>query len=539
MKITMRKTWTIQEDELLISAIQTDLGSIRWDEVTKHLQSLGMNRNSKQISSRWYYNLAPNINKSTWTRSESLNLLKMYKTHGCQWKRIALEFEGRTDYSIKNHFFSLIRRLLRLVAKTVKEDFTVSSTKLINFLKPKVLINFLLSTLVVDSGELGNPLELPMMDFIIKCLQVDKETTKNQISVLEYSIYKACVQQLVVLSTEYKNTPQRKESDKYRENSAIGKGMDTKQRYKKCKLVHSEIKEGESKKKDHTLIHILPTDTGIKHLNQSTEEKLTNSYEYGNPITQFTTPITIENQAQFFLPNSVQCLGTLFKNQIENLIKHLNFKIHDSNYTYEFFMMIMNQLSLACNETKEAIRASGDDSTDVKAILAVFRDHMFQLENLKLEVLSKHKLSNTLLQNQTQADNSVVETTNETNNTTESSLKDLNQTKNQNTATSVSEEHHDIDSLNIESDEENLKFFKGFDEHSHYFHNFKLTDSICILEDSKLDENEPFDQNSLLQKSFFENVAAYEFDNQKKNSIVKPLAENPDGVIIDKYRFWL
>ena len=65
---------------------------------------------------RWHNQLKPGIeNDRNWTENEVDKLLKAQGEVGNKWAHIAKELPGRTDNSIKNFFYSTLRKALRKV----------------------------------------------------------------------------------------------------------------------------------------------------------------------------------------------------------------------------------------------------------------------------------------------------------------------------------------------------------------------------------------------------------------------------------------
>lgn len=69
---------------------------------------------------------------------------------GNKWIQIAESFPGRTDNSIKNQFFSLIRKSLRTARKIINRH---SNTQVINQFKPKVLAKFVQRSIEIELPE--------------------------------------------------------------------------------------------------------------------------------------------------------------------------------------------------------------------------------------------------------------------------------------------------------------------------------------------------------------------------------------------------
>ena len=73
----------------------------------------GEKRSGKQCRERWHNHLNPDINKSDWSIEEKKKLIELHETFGNCWSKIAENLPGRTDNSVKNCFYSLIRKNLR------------------------------------------------------------------------------------------------------------------------------------------------------------------------------------------------------------------------------------------------------------------------------------------------------------------------------------------------------------------------------------------------------------------------------------------
>lgn len=98
--------WSVSEDKKLIEWVMKE-GPTRWTQCAELING----RNGKQCRERWFNSLNPKVKKGDWSVEEDFNLFFYYKKFGGKWSKIAIFFEGRTENSIKNRFYSTLRRL--------------------------------------------------------------------------------------------------------------------------------------------------------------------------------------------------------------------------------------------------------------------------------------------------------------------------------------------------------------------------------------------------------------------------------------------
>lgn len=106
-KTVSRGKFTAEEDETL-SRLVVELGE-NWDQIAPHFKG----RNGRQLHDRYRNYLAPNLNKSPFSREEDELILEKYKEIGPKWVKMTKYFQNRTDFSLKNRWQYIDRRIYR------------------------------------------------------------------------------------------------------------------------------------------------------------------------------------------------------------------------------------------------------------------------------------------------------------------------------------------------------------------------------------------------------------------------------------------
>jgi hypothetical protein len=121
--------WTEEEDQILMEWIRNH-GPNKWTECSKNIRG----RCGKQCRERWVNILNPGVKKGNWTQEEQKLIFHNLKRFFTSWSLMAKELDGRTENSIKNYFYSSVRRLksnniinyLRAVYSEEEEDLVSS-----------------------------------------------------------------------------------------------------------------------------------------------------------------------------------------------------------------------------------------------------------------------------------------------------------------------------------------------------------------------------------------------------------------------------
>jgi Myb-like DNA-binding domain len=109
-----RRPWTPKEDAA-IRGLVIEKGVKQWTLIAESLKKTYniTGRSGKQCRERWHNHLNTGILKKPWSLNEECTLFTTHKKIGNKWAEISKDIPGRTDNSIKNHFYSTIRKFYR------------------------------------------------------------------------------------------------------------------------------------------------------------------------------------------------------------------------------------------------------------------------------------------------------------------------------------------------------------------------------------------------------------------------------------------
>lgn len=82
-------------------------GPCSWTECANFIKG----RSGKQCRERWVNSLDPKVKRGGWSEEEQESIFNYILTFGTSWSKIATRLEGRTENSIKNYFYSTMRRI--------------------------------------------------------------------------------------------------------------------------------------------------------------------------------------------------------------------------------------------------------------------------------------------------------------------------------------------------------------------------------------------------------------------------------------------
>ena len=118
-QILNKGPWTEKEDQLLINWV-TKNGACNWTKCSDYIKG----RSGKQCREHWNNSLDPTLTKGQWTSEEDLLIMIFYKKYGGSWKKIIPIFERRTENSIKNRFFSQLRKFVCKYQQSKKKEYS-------------------------------------------------------------------------------------------------------------------------------------------------------------------------------------------------------------------------------------------------------------------------------------------------------------------------------------------------------------------------------------------------------------------------------
>ena len=140
-----RRPWTEAEDEIIKQLVK-DSGTQQWAVIAERLNKIlkSPGRSGKQCRERWHNHLDPLILKDPWSLEEEKLLFEKNIQLGNKWADISKYIKGRTDNSIKNHFYSSLRRQYRKIngfdgsREQIKELDDVLSNSILNGINKKM-----------------------------------------------------------------------------------------------------------------------------------------------------------------------------------------------------------------------------------------------------------------------------------------------------------------------------------------------------------------------------------------------------------------
>jgi len=171
--------WTLEQDKKLLEWVDRE-GPTQWSLCAEYIKG----RSGKQCRERWFNTLNPNVKKGNWSPEEDFIIFESYRQIGSQWTKIAAKIPGRTENSIKNRFYSTLRRICSQNKNASNTDEKVSSAmipkdRLIEYVNDAILektLNF-----VQYKKEMNMDLDISLKDEF-KNLDESTKINSKQIS---------------------------------------------------------------------------------------------------------------------------------------------------------------------------------------------------------------------------------------------------------------------------------------------------------------------------------------------------------------------
>ncbi|OMJ82737.1 hypothetical protein SteCoe_16505 [Stentor coeruleus] len=109
------KYWSLDEDQRLGELAKEK--NYNWHLLVKEFP----NRTPYEIKKRWMQRFDSSTKKSPWTPEEDIMLKEFHSLHGGDWKLISKFLPGRMPSTIKNRYYSFVRKIKTQIAPEPSE----------------------------------------------------------------------------------------------------------------------------------------------------------------------------------------------------------------------------------------------------------------------------------------------------------------------------------------------------------------------------------------------------------------------------------
>ena len=121
------------QEENELKELVSRLGLRKWLVAAEELsRNYDTPRTGKQCRERWRNHLDPSLNDGEWLLHEQDEIFRLAKIHGFRWSKISRFLPGRSENSIKNYFYSTVRKNIRRINKELifKEKVSADITEI-------------------------------------------------------------------------------------------------------------------------------------------------------------------------------------------------------------------------------------------------------------------------------------------------------------------------------------------------------------------------------------------------------------------------
>lgn len=134
-----REVSSRKEDDILYEYV-LEKKNRKWTKIANILNEAfsGQAKTGKQCRERWHNHLDPGISKDLWTKEEKKQIFELQTKYGNKWSKISKCMPGRTDNSIKNCFYSVLRKNLRKYNKRKPENEKLKGSIKVLLQKPDI-----------------------------------------------------------------------------------------------------------------------------------------------------------------------------------------------------------------------------------------------------------------------------------------------------------------------------------------------------------------------------------------------------------------
>ncbi len=114
-KVGRKRKFTPEEDELILRLVSQH-GEANWSIIAAQMQG----KNRKQLRDHYVNFLKSQVSEDRFSPAEDAAMLELMRRYGRAWNTIARLMPGRSPISIKNRYYSKLRRVVKLQARNGK-----------------------------------------------------------------------------------------------------------------------------------------------------------------------------------------------------------------------------------------------------------------------------------------------------------------------------------------------------------------------------------------------------------------------------------